>query len=324
MMKFIRNINSNNNRNSRKISIFINNFLFTLVIINLFSCRSHTSDDSITKSRLREQITKSRQVSTDDLVEQFSAKDDAFKEKVMSQIIGSLKEEIIAKLLNHPKVNELLEKKLQDPDLREKFIQQYLDSLDEVALAKIFAQPKVQQFFQNKIKNDQQIISSKLMELSVVEKNSFKDIKMAVNVKISKKLNKKLAFVDPYIKYQVHSKERKNISCEKLKNTKPYWSNLIALQKSDALLLGIGPQVFDQQIKSCLLFFRLKDTMEKCQDENLEPLMKLCTLQKNPNLIETQDISSIMPLENPSDMDIEGREDASESTSQDTSPELPN
>lgn len=212
-----------------------------LCLLLLIACRSETSDQAITKPQLREKLEEMQALNSGDISAQFSKKDDQFKEKVALQILDNLDEATLKKLMQEPRFKELL-KKLADEA-------------------------------KENLKKD-------LEDFETKEIQTFEPLKITVSRKMGLKINKSLALADPYLKYQVRSGARKKIKCDDLSETSAYWDDFIALQKNQNLLLGITPAVFEQYTKSCLLFYRLRASMEKCQDSHLETLARLCRVDE--------------------------------------------
>lgn len=205
----------------------------------LISCRTSTSDDAITKRRLRQQINDLQDYNSGNVTNQLQAMTPEYRESLARQILESLNEETLLKLTQEPRFKELLKKNAES---------------SRVAMNKI------------------------LEDLKTKETDTFGPLRISVSRKFGLRFSKRLALKDPFVHYQVKTVHRK-LACNELSETSSYWDDFLALQSSEHVLLGASPALFERFTKSCLLFYRLRASMETCQDSHLEDLNKLCQFE---------------------------------------------
>lgn len=212
--------------------------MIVLCLMILTSCRGKSSDNEITKPQLREQLKNLQALKNNDYKSQLSVRTNEEKEVIALQILSVLDEETLEKLSEHPRFKEL---------------------------------------FINKAKNDQALIKEKLQEIKTLEEEIERDL--GIRVKRNVGALKNIFFLptkNPYLQYSVHSKRGAASTCDELERTHTYWEELLSLKKNPSLLLGMSNDVFEQSIKSCLLFYRLSGTIEKCQFPYEVELEELC------------------------------------------------
>lgn len=218
-------------------------YLFFIVplVLSLTACRNKAPDDSITKPELKKQIAEVQAVSSGNITDQFRSKDEEFKTRIVRQILDSLDEESLKKLVKEQKFKDLLKK---------------------MSL------------------NSRSNMEIELGRLKEHEKAVFEPLKISVHREVGLNMNKHMALVDPYLRYHVDSVKKK-ISCEDVTELEKYWDDFIGLLTNENLLLGITPQFFEQYTKSCLLYHRVRASMEKCQDLRTEVIDQYCRLGDN-------------------------------------------
>ena len=212
--------------------------LVVLCLMILTSCREKSSGDEITKPQLREQLKNLPALKNNDYKSLLSVRTSEEKEMIALQILSVLDEETLEKLSEHPRFKEL---------------------------------------FVNKAKNDQGVVKEKLQGIKDLEE----EIERNLGIRVERNVGalKNIFFLptkNPYLQYSVHSKRKAASSCDELERTHPYWEELLSLKKNPSLLLGMSHDVFEQSIKSCLLFYRLSGTIEKCQFPYAVELEELC------------------------------------------------
>lgn len=80
---------------------------------------------------------------------------------------------------------------------------------------------------------------------------------------------------DLFLKLAVDVKYAK-YNCAQIADADVYWKELIAFTSNKRNLLGLESNFFEQMIKSCLTYRRLKGSMEKCQSPYQEEVEALC------------------------------------------------
>ncbi len=315
-------------------------FLFSI------SCRKQVSDDQITKSQLRERVQQAQTVqslSEEQLATEFNKKEPEFKEKVVSLIFEALNNDIIQKILEKPKAQEVikqflakeetllkaikamneeeLKKLITHPDVQA-ILGKYLPKPSSVQLEKILAGlteeeikqltklPKVQEILQSTMKDPEvrnQVISN-LTHEEIKQALQLPTVQSAINDEITKMIrmnnenaqilieqgkvlfdelqisfNRKMGVANVlkpntsnlYLKFELSTKKKK-YDCEQIDKLDSYWKDLITLLGQKEKLLGLGVKFFENMIKSCMAYERLKKSMDNCKSPYMEPVEVLC------------------------------------------------
>lgn len=213
--------------------------ILSFILVSLVSCRETTSDDEITKTQLRTQLKSLQDIKRGDLSGELASRSVEEKEKLAAQVLASLDEETLRKLTDLPRFKEMIEKRAEE---------------------------------------DRIVVKEKLKDLENLEEGLSTDLGMGVT-RDAGALRTRIGFPtrNPYLQYSVHS--RKGVmSCDNLERTFPYWEEVLSLRKNPSLLLGMSTEAFEQSIKSCLLFYRLQASIERCHFPYKVDLEEICRI----------------------------------------------
>ncbi len=189
----------------------------------------------------------------------------------LGAILSKLPPEELEKIADAPEVQELILSVVRKPEVRTKII----SSMTEADLVETLNIPSVQLAMEKemaKIITKNNLAVDRLITIGDGVFNSLKVTykrKAGVTNVVAPKTS------DLYLKFSVDVKYKK-YSCEKIADADTYWSELLILTSNKQNLLGVGANFFEQMIKSCLTYERLKSSMQKCQSPHLEEIEALC------------------------------------------------
>lgn len=185
--------------------------------------------------------------------------------------LASLSDEEIQQLTQLPKVKEILQNSMKDPEVRN----QVITNLSKDEITQAMSLPSVQIAIYSQvakiIKNNNDYL------LTLIQKGNevFDNLKISFKKETGATNKLKPNTSDLYLKFVLSIKNKK-ISCNDIEDTDLYWKDLLALMSQKQKLLGLGANFYENMIKSCLAFERLKKSMDKCRSLYTEDVELLC------------------------------------------------